>query len=325
MPETAPLLARYPRLVDETLDFPGFPGLPEVPVDPGRIAAFFLEQQSWRYDLALQLHGSGACTNQFAVLLGAAHTAGFYLPAQFCPEPGLFVRYSAERHEIHRLLEVVAHIGAPLLGDHLEFPVTISDRRRLHEVTGSRLRRFEFAVMHAGAKDPRRCWPLERFAAVASDLTARGIPVVLTGTAGERPMNARIAGAAGEMVTDLTGETDLGSLAALVADARLVVCNDTGIAHLAAALRTPSVVVFSASDPLRWGALDTALHRAVAPARDPFDSGDHCLRDACVKAPWNRPSCIPPVPVRDVLREIEGILRLWPRTCALIPRNPPLA
>jgi ADP-heptose:LPS heptosyltransferase len=163
-------------------------------------------------------------------------------------------------------------------------------------------------VLHAGAKDPRRRWRSERFAAVAAALAGSGLRIVLTGGCGEAELNADLAASIGPSAVDLSGRTDLGMLAALIARARLVVSNDTGVSHLAAATRTPSVVVFSASDPLRWAPLDGTLHRAVAPRRRPFDAASHCLRDACLKAPWNQPGHMEQVPVTDVLREVARLL-----------------
>ncbi len=108
-------------------------------------------------------------------------------------------------------------------------------------------------VVHPGAAFGAKRWPVDRFAAVAAALDGR-VPVVLTGTAGERPAAERVASTAG-LPADrvLAGRTSLPELSALVAGADLVVCGDTGVAHLAAAFGTPSVVLFGPVGPDRWG------------------------------------------------------------------------
>src|SRR5690606_14965960 len=97
-------------------------------------------------------------------------------------------------------------------------------------------------------------------------VAATGLRVVLTGTIGERPVAGAVAQAMSAPVIDLCGTTSIGTLAAVFARARLVVSNDTGAAHVAAAVGTPSVVVFPAhGDPDRWAPLDRDLHARVCP------------------------------------------------------------
>jgi ADP-heptose:LPS heptosyltransferase len=88
--------------------------------------------------------------------------------------------------------------------------------------------------------------------------------VVLTGDGPEERARAAAIGAAcARPPVDLTARTSLGVLAAALRGARLIVCNDTGVSHLADAVRTRSVVVFRATDPARWAPLDRRLHRVV--------------------------------------------------------------
>jgi ADP-heptose:LPS heptosyltransferase len=109
-------------------------------------------------------------------------------------------------------------------------------------------------VVHPGAAAPDRRWPVDRFAAVAAQLAARGHHVVVTGVPAE--LAAARAVAAGAGLPDdriLAGQLDLGAMAALVAAARLVICGDTGVGHLATAYRTPSVLLFGPMSPALWG------------------------------------------------------------------------
>jgi ADP-heptose:LPS heptosyltransferase len=134
-----------------------------------------------------------------------------------------------------------------------------------------------YACVHPGSAWASRRWPAERFAAVADGLAARGLAVVLTGGAEEGPLTAAVARAMRAPARDLAGRTTLGTLAALVAGATLLVCNDTGVSHVAVAVGTPSVVVVTGSDPARWAPLDRERHPVV---RVPVACSP-CLHAAC--------------------------------------------
>jgi ADP-heptose:LPS heptosyltransferase len=109
-------------------------------------------------------------------------------------------------------------------------------------------------IVHPGAKAEARRWPVNRFAEVARGLVVAGHRVVITGSASERARCLAVAQSAGlGQDSVVAGEFDLGGLAALVAAARLVVSGDTGIAHLASAYGTPSVILFGPTSPERWG------------------------------------------------------------------------
>jgi ADP-heptose:LPS heptosyltransferase len=109
-------------------------------------------------------------------------------------------------------------------------------------------------VINPGAAHGSKRWPAARFAEVASRLAAAGNRIALTGTAMELPLAQAVAGAAGlDDRTVLAGRTSLPELAALIADASVVVSGDTGTAHLAYAYRTPSVTLFGPAPASEWG------------------------------------------------------------------------
>jgi ADP-heptose:LPS heptosyltransferase len=120
-------------------------------------------------------------------------------------------------------------------------------------------------IVHPGAQQPARRWPVDRFARLARQLHADGHDVVVTGSPAETGLAGRVAGLAG-LPADrvLAGRTDVGALAALVSRARLVVCGDTGIGHLATGYGTPSVLLFGPTPPSHWGpGVDLDRHRVL--------------------------------------------------------------
>jgi len=309
LPANAALLERFDRYVDEFVVFPGYPGIPEGAGDVRALPAFLAEIQDRRFDLALQMHGSGVVSNPFTALLGARCVAGFRLRALRCPEPGLFAPYPGDAHEVQRQLALVRFLGIADDGPQLEFPLAPDDRRDLAALPEAELlAEREYACLAPGASAPTRRWPAARFAAVGDALAAGGLRVVLTGTAAERALTADVAAAMRAPALDLAGRTRLGALAALVAGARAVVTNDSGTSHLAAALQVPSVVVFTDSSARRWAPLDGRRHRALGVAAETCTE-DRCLRDGCLTG---RPPHLRDVTAASVVAELEALLARAP-------------
>ncbi|TKK90825.1 glycosyltransferase family 9 protein [Herbidospora galbida] len=103
-------------------------------------------------------------------------------------------------------------------------------------------------VIHPGAASAARRWPPDRFAEVATWLHGAGWPVVVTAGPGEGALAEQAAGPEGVALAPTLRE-----LAGLVRGARLLICGDTGVAHLASAFGTPSVVLFGPTPPVLWG------------------------------------------------------------------------
>lgn len=117
----------------------------------------------------------------------------------------------------------------------------------------------EYAVLHPGGAEnpgttmPDKRWPVERFAAIAGQLAKRGIRPVLSGGSSDRALCEELMSMAPESkCLNLAGSLDLMSSAAVVEKARVYLGADTGISHLAAAVGTPSVVIFGPTNPLRY-------------------------------------------------------------------------
>jgi ADP-heptose:LPS heptosyltransferase len=280
LPVSNLLLDRFGAYVDELIPFPGYPGIPEQPCNLPELLRFLDRIRRREFDLALQLHGSGEVSNKLVSLLGARATGGFQRHGVTPLDRSRWLPFSEYEPEPIRNLSLLRHLGADGRPD-LEFPIRASDRARL-DVGSSPLLDEAYAVLHPGASRADRRWPTCRFAEVGDALAERGLHVVLTGSDGERELTRSVSRRMRAHAIDLAGTTDVGTLAALLDAARMLVCNDTGVSHLAAAVRAPSVVLFTTSNDARWAPLDRDLHRPVSAgdAIEPVMTAvDQLLRD----------------------------------------------
>ncbi|WP_406068164.1 glycosyltransferase family 9 protein [Micromonospora sp. NBC_01638] len=201
--------------------------------------------------VAVNLHGRGPQSHRLLAATRPGRLLAFAnLDAGFVDGP----RWAVDEHEVDRWCRLLSWYDIP------------ADRTDLGlRRPGSAGSPTGVTVLHPGSKIPAKRWPAERFAALARALTDQGHRVLLTGSADERALAARVAEAAG-LAPDsvLAGRTDLGALAALVAYARLVISADTGVAHLATGYGTASVVLFGPVPPAHWGPPpDRPRHRVL--------------------------------------------------------------
>ncbi|MEW9555598.1 glycosyltransferase family 9 protein [Nonomuraea sp. NPDC050783] len=199
-------------------------------------------------DVAVDLHG--VLPDSVRALRG---TRPGRLVAFACPEHRDGPALRPVEHEVAKWCRLVRSDGA----DPDEADLLLAPPPRPGPRPGA-------ALVHPGAAYGSKRWPPARFAAVAAALAADGHDVVVTGTAAERRRAARVAAAAGlPPEANLAGRTGLEELAALVRGASLVVCGDTGVAHLASAYERPSVVLFGPASPRIWGPPRKPVHAAL--------------------------------------------------------------
>ena len=301
LPWAETFVDRFAAYFDDFLSFPGYPGLQAAMVDEGATKQFFESAIGREFDLAVQMHGSGSVSNAVISQLGARRVLGYYPEGGPYPEIGHFLTYPSHGSEVERNLRLVGSLGIPAEDGSLDFPVLAADRSDLCQALGDvGVELGDYVCVHPGAKLPSRRWPAERFGAIADHLAARGLQVVLTGSAEEHALASDVASSMRRAAINLAGHTSLGAMGALLTGARLLVSNDTGASHIAAAVRTPSVIVANGSDVERWAPADAALHSVLSHNVDCRP----CSYEVC---PIGHP-CALGVSVDAVIAAVDGLL-----------------
>ncbi len=156
-------------------------------------------------------------------------------------------------HVVDYYLKVATLAGAEEVGVEFVLPQDAAAEKSVMDiVTGYGVNRDNYAVVIAGSVHQDKCWPTERFAALADKLGSQfNLPTVATGTAKEKAIVDKLSELANVPIVNLAGLTDLRQLTALLRKARLVVSNDTGPGHIAAALGVPLVMIFGRANPAR--------------------------------------------------------------------------
>jgi ADP-heptose:LPS heptosyltransferase len=215
------------------------------------------------------------------------------------------IPYTGYQHETLRFLEVAGLVGATPVTLEPCMQVTADDRAEASAALAEDDR--PLVVLHPGANDLRRRWPVERLAAVGNELTRKGARLAVVGTATEQPLvDQLLAGLEGD-AADLAGRLGLGGLAGLLERATLLVGNDSGPRHLAAAVGTATVAIFWCASLGTYGPLYRARHRAPTSWRlhCPL-CGAHGLQQDCRTR--HEASFVADITVDEVLAEALDLL-----------------
>ena len=212
-----------------------------------------------RYDVAFNLHG-GSTAALLTRASGARHRVG-YASYRFAAlhnhaaPPATDLWRQARTHSVEQQLGLLGWAGVPVT----DRPAT---RLFITDDAASRVARRlgaaslppsqPFALFHPAAAFDSKRWDARNFAYVADRLAARGLAAVAVAAPGEADVVRAFAKSVQKGRVTSFDDLSLPEVVALAARARLFVGNDSGIAHIAAAVRTPSVVVFGSSNVAHW-------------------------------------------------------------------------
>ncbi len=269
-PPVAALLDGRPSPVDEVLAAPrvagvrGEPG-PDGPPDdpPDVVEEFCAVLRARRFDLGIQLHGGGRNANPLLLRFGARITAGSRAPG--AAPLDRTVPWTAFQHDLMRWLEVVSLVGVEPVCLRPRVAVTARDRAEAADALAG-VDRGPVVAVHPGATDPRRRWLPRRLGELGAALDALGARIVLLGGSGDAPLVDEIRaglGAAAGRAVDLSGRLSVGGLVGVLESADLFIGNDSGPRHLAEAVGTATVGVFTRANLVDVSPLFRARHRVL--------------------------------------------------------------
>ena len=286
--------ARFVPEIDEAIVFAA-PWMKATGDAPTADAAMLRRLRARRFDAAAIFTGYSQSPLPAAYL---CYLAGIPRRLAHCRENpyGLLTDWALEpepqklvRHEVRRQLDLAAAVGCTAADSRLSFRVPAAARakvKRLIRRTGRPL-----VIVHPGASAASRRYPPESYArAIDLLIEDTGCEAVFTGDASEAAIVGTVRGAMSRPSRSLVGALGLGELGALIDEADLLVSNNTGPAHVAAALGTPVVDLYALTNPQHtpWQVPSRVLNHDV-PCRNCYKSvcpaGHHdCLRRVAPEA-----------------------------------------
>ncbi len=262
------------------------------------------------YDVAYNLHG-GSTAALLMRASGARHRVGYadyaYASLHNHTAPPSAELWGREKtHSAEQQLALLGWTGVPV-SDRPASRLAVTEaaasvvERRLEEEAKLSLNQ-PFALIHPAAAFDTKTWAAANFARVVEHLAARGLPAVAVAGPSEEKVIDEVRA---RSTSPLVGFNDLSlpELTALAARASIFVGNDSGVAHVAAAVRTPQVVVFGSSNVAHWRPWTAAPAEVV---REEMPCAP-CPGYTC--AEFDAPECIRRVSVERVVAAVERVLK----------------
>ena len=216
------------------------------------------------------------------------------------------VPYRHDRHEVENFLEVLRADDVAVVDDHLEAWLSKDERRfadRFFENAGVVPDEMVIGI-HPFTANPLRAWPLDNFTELARQLQERyNARILFFGGPRDVDVLPGIRAALANPPLEAVGSTTLRETMALLARCRFLVCNDSGIMHLAASLRVPLVALFGPQSPAKfgpWGETCRVVYSAFlcSPCKQQFFK-------ECTPSGRGRPECLEAVSVDQVFSALQ--------------------
>ena len=208
------------------------------------------------------------------------------------------------RHQVRYYLTLLAALGVPAEDEHLEL-ITGAGARRQARATlaaaGIDADAPLLGINPGAAYGTAKRWHPERFAQVADHLQHEyGLQVLIFGSAGERPVADVVARLMHTPAINLAGQTGLDEAMAIIERCRLFITNDSGLMHVAAALKVPLVAIFGPTN----AAVTRPWSLVASVVRDPVDCAP-CMQREC---PLRHHACMAYIDTERVLCAARGYL-----------------
>jgi lipopolysaccharide heptosyltransferase II len=265
-----------------------------------------------KYDVVFNLHG-GSTSTFLTYATGAKHRVGYegyrcsFLYTDLLSSSADFWQRSP-MHSAEQQLALLGYVGVPVDDRPRSKLLVLPQLRYREEQAETRAvasAPFEYALFHPTAALETKIWPIENFARIAEEIRERGLETVAVAAKNETSILEKLKTESSVPITTFNDLT-LPEITALASKAKLFVGNDSGIAHIAAAVSTPTVVIFGSSNRDHWYPWTDAPNEIV------FSEKECTHFKGEIRSGTEHPTCIQCVSVEQVTAAIEKVLSRAP-------------